>query len=49
MPTMDAVALLENMWLKVKLKVNGVGKVKRQSISLGKLLVKNSNIALELK
>jgi cell division protein FtsI (penicillin-binding protein 3) len=35
MPGMDAVALLEN--LKVKVKVIGIGKVKRQSIQPGNL------------
>jgi cell division protein FtsI (penicillin-binding protein 3) len=48
MPGMDAVALLENMGLKVKLKGNGIGKVKSQSISIGVSLVRNSIIELEL-
>ena len=48
MPAMDAVALLENMGLKVKLKGNVIGKVKRQSISPRKSLIRNSIIALEL-
>ena len=46
MPTMDAVALFENMGLKVRLKGNIVGKIKSQSISSGKPLVKNSVIEL---
>jgi cell division protein FtsI (penicillin-binding protein 3) len=46
MPAMDAVSLLENMGLKVKLKGNVVGKIKSQSISSGKPLVRNSVIEL---
>lgn len=49
MPAMDAVALLENMGLKVKLKGNVVGKIKSQSISSGKPLVRNSVIELVVK
>lgn len=48
MPGMDAVALLENMGLKVKLKGTGIGKVKSQSILVGKPIIKNSIIELEL-
>ncbi|WP_269221817.1 MULTISPECIES: penicillin-binding protein [Flavobacterium] len=46
MAGMDAVALLEN--LGVKVKVIGVGKVKRQSVQSGQSIVKNSSILLEL-
>lgn len=46
MSGMDAVALLEN--LKLKVKVIGVGKVKKQSIPAGELLDKNKTIILEL-
>lgn len=46
MSGMDAVALLENM--KVKVKVVGFGKVKRQSIQPGSALSKNQIIILEL-
>ncbi|WP_415061011.1 penicillin-binding protein [Flavobacterium sp.] len=46
MSGMDAIALLEN--LKVKVKVIGVGKVKKQSIQPGEALRKNSTIILEL-
>jgi cell division protein FtsI (penicillin-binding protein 3) len=46
MSGMDAVALLENM--KVKVKVVGFGKVKRQSIQPGSALNKNQIIILEL-
>lgn len=46
MPGMDAVALLENLGMKVK--VTGTGKVKAQSIKPGEVLRKNSRITLEL-
>ncbi len=46
MPGMDAVALLENLGIKVKLK--GIGKVKNQSIQAGQPIIKNTIITLEL-
>ena len=46
MSGMDAVALLGNLGLKVK--VVGVGKVKKQSVEVGQNLVKNTTILLEL-
>ncbi|MBF4494614.1 transpeptidase family protein [Flavobacterium sp. MR2016-29] len=46
MPGMDAIALLENLGLKVK--VNGVGKVKKQSLQAGQSISKNTTIVLEL-
>lgn len=46
MAGMDAVALLENMNMKVK--VIGFGKVKKQSILPGQSITKNSVIVLEL-
>jgi cell division protein FtsI (penicillin-binding protein 3) len=46
MSGMDAVALLEN--LKLKVRVIGVGKVKKQSIQPGEALDKNKTIILEL-
>lgn len=46
MSGMDAVALLENLGMKVK--AVGVGKVKKQSIQAGQNIVKNSTILLEL-
>ena len=46
MSGMDAVALLEN--LKLKVKVKGVGKVRKQSIPAGQSLDKNKTIVLEL-
>jgi len=46
MSGMDAVALLGN--LGVRVKVIGVGKVKKQSIQPGENLAKNTTITLEL-
>jgi cell division protein FtsI (penicillin-binding protein 3) len=46
MSGMDAIALLEN--LKLKVKVIGVGKVKSQSIQPGQAIIKNATILLEL-
>lgn len=46
MAGMDAVALFGNLGLKVK--IIGVGKVKKQSIQAGEPLDKNSTITLEL-
>lgn len=46
MSGMDAVALLENVGLKVRFR--GSGKVKTQSIKAGEKLVKNKTIILEL-
>lgn len=46
MSGMDAVALLENLGLKVK--IIGIGKVKKQSVQSGENLVKNTTIILEL-
>ncbi len=46
MSGMDAIALLEN--LKIKVKIIGIGKVKKQSIQPGEPLLKNSTIILEL-
>ena len=46
MSGMDAVALLGNLGLRVK--VIGVGKVKKQSLQAGQNIVKNTTILLEL-
>ncbi len=46
MSGMDALALFEN--LGVKVKIIGIGKVKKQSIQPGGSLVKNTTITLEL-
>ncbi|MGL2987253.1 penicillin-binding protein [Flavobacterium sp. RSSA_27] len=43
---MDAVALLENLGLKVK--AIGIGKVKKQSLQAGEDIAKNATIVLEL-
>ena len=43
---MDAVAILGN--LKVKVKVIGVGKVKRQSLNPGQAIKSDTIITLEL-
>jgi cell division protein FtsI (penicillin-binding protein 3) len=46
MPGMDAVALLENLGMKVK--AIGIGKVRKQSIQAGEPILKNNTITLEL-
>ena len=46
MPAMEALAILEQMGLKVTLK--GKGKVKRQSLRSGSAIKSNSTITLEL-
>jgi cell division protein FtsI (penicillin-binding protein 3) len=46
LPTMDAVALCENLGLKVKMNGNGI--VKSQSIPKGQKVKKNQTIVLEL-
>ena len=46
MSGMDAIALLENLGIRVKIK--GFGKVKKQSIQAGQNIAKNTTIVLEL-
>jgi cell division protein FtsI (penicillin-binding protein 3) len=46
MSGMDALSLLENIGLKVK--ISGVGKVKTQSLKKGEKLVKGATIILKL-
>ncbi|WMI70384.1 penicillin-binding protein [Mangrovimonas sp. YM274] len=46
MPVMDAMALLENMGLKVK--VNGVGEVRKQSINKGVKIAPNQTVVLNI-
>lgn len=46
MPTMDALALLENMGLKVK--IEGVGVVKKQSIEKGVKVKRNQEVYLDI-
>jgi len=47
MPAMDALALLENMQIDVKVKLNGNGTIKKQSISKLQKLKSNQTIVLE--
>ena len=46
MPAMDAISILENLGIQVRL--NGKGVVKRQSVSAGKKLSNNAIVNLEL-
>lgn len=46
MPAMDAIALLENMGLKVK--IEGIGIVKKQSIEKGNKVKKNQIVTLNI-
>ncbi len=46
MPAMDAVSLLENLGLEVKIKGSGI--VKRQSVSAGQKIKNNQKVNLEL-
>jgi cell division protein FtsI (penicillin-binding protein 3) len=46
MSGMDAVAIFGNLGLKVR--IIGIGKVKKQSIQAGEILDKNATITLEL-
>jgi cell division protein FtsI (penicillin-binding protein 3) len=46
MSGMDAIALLENLGIRVKIK--GFGKVKNQSLQAGQNIAKNTTIVLEL-
>lgn len=46
MPAMDAIPLLENMGLKVK--INGIGVVKGQSIEKGEKVKKNQTVVLNI-
>ena len=46
MPGMDAMSLLENIGLKVK--ISGVGKVEHQSLEKGEKLIKGNTITLKL-
>ena len=46
MEGMDAVALLENLGLKVIVK--GIGRVKNQSLTSGQAFNKNQTIIIEL-
>ena len=46
MEGMDALSLLENIGLKVK--ISGIGKVRFQSLRKGEKLIKGSTIILKL-
>ncbi len=46
MPAMDALALLENMEVKVKVKLNGNGVVREQSVSKSEKLKNNQTVVL---
>ena len=46
MPAMDALALLENMGLKVKME--GVGVIKKQSIEKGSKVKRNQEVYLNI-
>jgi len=48
MPVMDAIALLENMDVDIKVKVNGVGIVKSQSVKKNVKLKNNQTIVLKV-
>ena len=47
LPAMDALALLENMPINVKVKIVGSGTVKKQSINKGTKLKKGQTITIE--
>ncbi|GAL79262.1 cell division protein FtsI [Algibacter lectus] len=47
LPAMDALALLENMDVKVKVKLNGNGIVKEQSINKSTKLKNNQTVTLK--
>lgn len=47
MPAMDAIALLENMQVKVNVKLKGTGKVVRQSVERSAKLKPNQTVILE--
>ncbi|MCB0400053.1 MAG: PASTA domain-containing protein, partial [Winogradskyella sp.] len=47
MPAMDAIALLENLQVNVKVKLNGSGTVKSQSVEKHQKLEPNQIIVLE--
>ena len=47
MPAMDAIALLENLQVKVKVKLKGSGIIKSQSVGRHQKLQPNQTIILE--
>ena len=47
MPAMDAIALLENLQINVKVKLTGSGIIKKQSVEKLQKLQTNQTIVLE--
>ena len=47
MPAMDAIALLENLQVDVRVKLNGNGTVRKQSVKRHQKLQTNQTIVLE--
>jgi cell division protein FtsI (penicillin-binding protein 3) len=47
MPAMDAIALLENLQVHIKVKLNGSGTIKKQSVDRHQKLQPNQTIVLE--
>jgi cell division protein FtsI (penicillin-binding protein 3) len=47
MPAMDAIALLENLQVNVKVKLNGSGTIKKQSVDRHQKLKANQTIVLD--
>lgn len=48
MSGMDAISILENLGVRVKVEGNGIGKVKSQSIKSGQKIESNQTIVLQL-
>lgn len=47
LPAMDAIALLENMQIKLTVKVNGTGVIKEQSVNKNEKLKNNQTVVLK--
>ena len=47
MSAMDAIALLENLQVDIKVKLNGSGTIKKQSVERHQKLKSNQTIVLE--
>jgi len=47
MPAMDAIALLENLQVNIKVKLNGNGTIKKQSVNKHQKLQANQTIVLD--
>ena len=48
MSGMDAISILENLGVRVKVEGDGIGKVKSQSIKSGQKIESNQTIVLQL-